>query len=69
MDGSLNVYRLYTDAFYNMGVSAVLQQIQSIRVGDLKGTKTFKRFAAHFRPTLRRRACTCPLERRKQFQR
>lgn len=35
-------YRLYTDAC-DMGVTTILQQIQPIRIKDLRGTKTYKK--------------------------
>lgn len=35
-------YRLYTDAS-DYGVAAILQQVQMIKVKDLKGTKLYER--------------------------
>jgi hypothetical protein len=35
-------YRLYTDAC-DYGIAAVLQQVQAIKIGDLRGTKAYER--------------------------
>jgi len=40
MDGK--GYRLYTDAS-DFGIGAVLQQIQPIKIGDLRGTQLYER--------------------------
>jgi hypothetical protein len=41
-------YRLYTDAC-DYGLAGILQQVQPIRVGDLKGTKLFDKLENAFR--------------------
>ncbi len=40
-------YRLYTDAS-DHGIGAVLQQIQPIKIKDLKGTKTYDKLKDHY---------------------
>jgi hypothetical protein len=40
-------YRLYTDAS-DHGIRAVLQQIQPIKIRDLKGTRVYNKFKDHF---------------------
>jgi len=40
-------YRLYTDAS-DFGIGAILQQIQPIKIKDLKGTKIYDQLRNHF---------------------
>lgn len=44
-------YRLYTDAC-DIGVAAILQQVQPIKIKDLQGTKTYKKLEEVFRKNL-----------------
>ena len=40
-------YRVYSDA-YDMGIAAILQQVQPIKIRDLKGTKGYDKLKATF---------------------
>lgn len=41
-------YRIYSDAC-DYGLAAILQQVQPIRIGDLKGTKAYERLERAFK--------------------